>query len=1041
LQLLPGVSIPSSSPVAHGYALLAAPGFTAENSYLIHPALMQAAVTPNSDFEEATLASVQGVLLPCSVGAGAGIAALAAPVDCSWAALVSKTGRNFGFNGATYLPARPLGLNPASSGLDASELLYNIDWQATAPALVPVSMPTKLSQGALLFRAAGLYKGDEAVAGAEVARVLAHHREILPSNELTMISASSITPVATPTHVHDHVAAALVSGVLKNLPYELPDVKLQMVDQDTSTKAAGSFALTSGHPAASSDWGGADMYGAVSSTGAVYRPLLSYGSNTSYPSPPLSTALTADSSAKSSSSKTASIITGGLGGLGSMTASWASGLGVGALILLGRSGCLASGAWSGAGSLLQSDSLVVMAKADASFAEDASEAIQLARNTSFPLASIVHAAGVQVEARLLKQTTKTMRQTAAPKLAAFRQCLGAAPGAPLTSNLLFSSVSSVTGNANHSNYAGANAALDALAEQHASQGTTVASVQWGAWASVGMVHRNYRISSQQAAAMGMLSSEAGLAAMARVLQTIGASPAVVLGAAPKSYWTNLLQNAPGVPAIFSSFDLPKPAIVASSTALMTSSAAAASGPATKEDVEAIVRRVASSILGTTDLDAAQPLALQGLDSLAGLELRQKLQEALGGVELALLAEDPQGATISSIVEEAFSKVSALRAAASSTALVPAGGAAAQAAIAAAKAAAEVAAGPLWISPTPVTIKMRIFCLPWAGGMSENLFARWSMMLPASVQVCPVEIPGRGRREGETALTTVDELAKVLAHSLPLQDKPYVIFGTCLGAIVGYEIIREVQKTGCAPPPVAFMPAAVSPPHVYASVVMKIYLQRRLRRGEQPPLDEVLKILKGWKEMPREKLLLAFEAGHFAGVEEMKKSERLFNRVAPMGVNDIMMAVQYRYDPTHAPFNFPIIAFDGTKDNTIPNGYMKGWRRHTTARYRHVYIKGTHYFVSTHYREVTTEVGGELMALMEEARGGILGAGHSWVGGGENEGKEEAAGGGDDFAAASTSSQQQEQRQMMLRVAGQALPVLALVLMLIWWFRYMQFYQQ
>ena len=126
--------------------------------------------------------------------------------------------------------------------------------------------------------------------------------------------------------------------------------------------------------------------------------------------------------------------------------------------------------------------------------------------------------------------------------------------------------------------------------------------------------------------------------------------------------------------------------------------------------------------------------------------------------------------------------------------------------------------------------------------------------------------------------------------------------------------------------------------------------------------------------------------------------------------------------------------------------MKGWRKHTTARYRHVYIKGTHYFVSTHYREVTTEVGGELMALMEEARGGILGAGHSWVGGG-NENKEDGAAGGENSSAdgsSSTSSHLQEQRQMIMRVAAQALPVVSVMLMLIWWwFRYTQthFYQQ
>jgi len=105
--------------------------------------------------------------------------------------------------------------------------------------------------------------------------------------------------------------------------------------------------------------------------------------------------------------------------------------------------------------------------------------------------------------------------------------------------------------------------------------------------------------------------------------------------------------------------------------------------------------------------------------------------------------------------------------------------------------------------------------------------RWAQMLPASIQVCPVEIPGRGRREGEPAISDLRQLARLLAHSLPLADKPYAIFGTCLGAIVGYEVVREVERLGCAPLPAALLPAAVSPPHLYAVAVMKLYLQRPL----------------------------------------------------------------------------------------------------------------------------------------------------------------------------------------------------------------------
>jgi hypothetical protein len=42
------------------------------------------------------------------------------------------------------------------------------------------------------------------------------------------------------------------------------------------------------------------------------------------------------------------------------------------------------------------------------------------------------------------------------------------------------------------------------------------------------------------------------------------------------------------------------------------------------------------------------------------------------------------------------------------------------------------------------------------------------MLPASIQVCPVELPGRGRRQAEPAINDVAKLADVLADALPLQ---------------------------------------------------------------------------------------------------------------------------------------------------------------------------------------------------------------------------------------------------------------------------------
>lgn len=71
----------------------------------------------------------------------------------------------------------------------------------------------------------------------------------------------------------------------------------------------------------------------------------------------------------------------------------------------------------------------------------------------------------------------------------------------------------------------------------------------------------------------------------------------------------------------------------------------------------------------------------------------------------------------------------------------------------------------------------------------------------------------------------------------------------------------------------------------------------------------------------------------------------------MGVNDITMAVTYKYEE-QPPLSIPVLAFEGGADGTIPKGFMSHWRRYTSGLYRHVVLPtGDHYFVSALYREV------------------------------------------------------------------------------------------
>ena len=80
--------------------------------------------------------------------------------------------------------------------------------------------------------------------------------------------------------------------------------------------------------------------------------------------------------------------------------------------------------------------------------------------------------------------------------------------------------------------------------------------------------------------------------------------------------------------------------------------------------------------------------------------------------------------------------------------------------------------------------------------------------------------------------------------------PYSLFGTCLGAITAYELAQCAAAAGM-PPPVKLFVAAVSPPHIYAGAVAKLYLAQGDISQGPGMMASVLEKLQGWRQLPRE----------------------------------------------------------------------------------------------------------------------------------------------------------------------------------------------
>jgi medium-chain acyl-[acyl-carrier-protein] hydrolase len=89
-------------------------------------------------------------------------------------------------------------------------------------------------------------------------------------------------------------------------------------------------------------------------------------------------------------------------------------------------------------------------------------------------------------------------------------------------------------------------------------------------------------------------------------------------------------------------------------------------------------------------------------------------------------------------------------------------------------------------------RVRLFCLPFAGG-NAGLYRAWQAAMPPDIEVCPVELPGRGLRFREPASDSMDALCMALAPAIEaLEQVPCALFGHSMGARIAFELSKRLS---------------------------------------------------------------------------------------------------------------------------------------------------------------------------------------------------------------------------------------------------------
>jgi medium-chain acyl-[acyl-carrier-protein] hydrolase len=233
-------------------------------------------------------------------------------------------------------------------------------------------------------------------------------------------------------------------------------------------------------------------------------------------------------------------------------------------------------------------------------------------------------------------------------------------------------------------------------------------------------------------------------------------------------------------------------------------------------------------------------------------------------------------------------------------------------------ATSAAAFDSWISrgkPRPKT-RLRLFCFPYAGAGSL-IFRTWPDGLPADVEVCPVQFPGRGTRLTERPFTQLAPLVELLAQALaPFLDKPFAFFGHSLGALVSFELARRVRRQYGLHPARLFVSAGRAPqiPHRAAPI-------------HGLPEREFLAELRRLNGTPGDLL----------------DHEEFMAIMLPLLRADFAVYETYVYS-TEPPLSCPISAFGGMQDQRVNESELEAWRAQTDASFSLRMFPGDHFFL-------------------------------------------------------------------------------------------------